>query len=47
MKQDHRVGSIKVGKDADIVVWSDYPLSNFALPNYVLVDGELVEGIDK
>ena len=47
MKQDHKIGSIKVEKDADIVIWNDYPLSNFALPNYVLVNGEVVEGIDK
>ena len=47
MKQDHRVGSIKVGKDADIVVWSDYPLSNFALPTHVVVNGDVVEGTDK
>ncbi|HBJ77650.1 MULTISPECIES: amidohydrolase [Fusobacterium] len=47
MKQDHKIGSIKVEKDADIVIWNDYPLSNFALPNYVLINGEVVEGIDK
>jgi imidazolonepropionase-like amidohydrolase len=24
---DDKVGSIKVGKDADVVVWSDHPLA--------------------
>ena len=34
-----RVGSIKVGKDADIVVWSDNPLSIYAKAEKTIVDG--------
>jgi imidazolonepropionase-like amidohydrolase len=34
-----RVGSIKVGKDADVVLWNDNPLSIYAKPLYTLVDG--------
>jgi imidazolonepropionase-like amidohydrolase len=34
-----RVGSIKVGKDADIVVWSDHPLSIYAKADKTIVDG--------
>jgi imidazolonepropionase-like amidohydrolase len=34
-----RVGSIKVGKDADLVLWSDNPLSIYAKCMYTLVDG--------
>jgi imidazolonepropionase-like amidohydrolase len=34
-----RVGSIKVGKDADVVLWNDHPLSIYAKPLYTLVDG--------
>jgi len=34
-----KVGSIKVGKDADIVLWSDNPLSIYAKPLYTIVDG--------
>ena len=34
-----RVGSLKTGKDADVVVWSDNPLSIFAKPLYTIVDG--------
>ena len=37
---DDRVGSIDVGKDADLVIWDGYPLSSFAVPNKVLIDGE-------
>ncbi len=34
-----RVGSIKTGKDADVVVWSDHPLSIYAKSLYTIVDG--------
>ncbi|SDC00261.1 amidohydrolase family protein [Niabella drilacis] len=36
---DNRVGSIKAGKDADLVLWSDNPLSIYARALYTLVDG--------
>lgn len=36
---DDKVGSLKVGKDADVVVWSDSPLSIYAKPVYTIVDG--------
>jgi cytosine/adenosine deaminase-related metal-dependent hydrolase len=36
---DERVGSIKAGKDADLVLWSDNPLSIYARPEYTIVDG--------
>ncbi|HMO32887.1 MAG TPA: amidohydrolase family protein [Lacibacter sp.] len=39
LRVDHRVGSIKVGKDADLVLWSDHPLSIYAMSLYTLVDG--------
>ena len=35
---DDRVGSIDVGKDADLVIWDGYPLSSFAVPNKVFID---------
>jgi imidazolonepropionase-like amidohydrolase len=38
---DDRVGSIDVGKDADLVIWDDYPLSSFGVPDKVLIDGEV------
>ena len=36
---DKSVGSIKVGKDADLVMWSDNPLSIYAKAEKTLVDG--------
>jgi imidazolonepropionase-like amidohydrolase len=38
---DDKVGSIEVGKDADLVIWDGYPLSSSAVPNKVLIDGDL------
>ncbi len=35
----NRTGSIKVGKDADIVLWTDNPLSIYAKAEKTLVDG--------
>lgn len=36
---EDKVGSIKVGKDADVVLWSDNPLSIYAKSLYTIVDG--------
>jgi hypothetical protein len=36
-----KVGSIKAGKDADIVLWSDHPLSIYAKALYTIVDGTI------
>ncbi len=36
---DKRVGSIEVGKDADLVIYSAHPLSVYAVPQQVIVDG--------
>lgn len=36
-----RVGSLKVGKDADVVLWSDNPLSIYAKSLYTIVDGTI------
>ena len=36
---DDRMGSIKVGKDADLVLWSEHPLSIYAKAEKTLVDG--------
>jgi imidazolonepropionase-like amidohydrolase len=38
---DDRVGSIEVGKDADLVIWNGYPLSTSGVPEKVLIDGEI------
>jgi imidazolonepropionase-like amidohydrolase len=36
---DAKMGSIKVGKDADVVVWCDHPLSIYAKAEKTFVDG--------
>ncbi|MEM6265093.1 MAG: amidohydrolase family protein [Bacteroidota bacterium] len=41
LKIDHRVGSIEVGKDADLVLWTDEPLSVNARVLYTWIDGKL------
>ncbi len=39
LRVDDRVGSVKVGKDADLVLWSDHPLSIYARAEKTWVDG--------
>jgi hypothetical protein len=36
---DDKVGSVKVGKDADLVLWSDHPLSVYAKAEKTLIEG--------
>lgn len=36
---DDRMGSIKVGKDADVVLWSDEPLSIYAKAEKTIIEG--------
>lgn len=42
-----RVGSIKEGKDADLVLWSDDPLSIYARAEKTIVDGIVYYDIDR
>jgi len=44
---DSRVGSIEVGKDADLVIYDKHPLSNYAKVQKVLIDGEMYFERDK
>jgi len=39
---ENRVGTIDVGKDADVVVWSAHPLSVYTHVEQTFVDGELL-----
>jgi imidazolonepropionase-like amidohydrolase len=44
---DHRIGSIIEGKDADLVVWNDNPLSIYAKPEKTFIDGRLYFDIEE
>ncbi len=44
---DKQVGSLQAGKDADVVVWSDNPLSIYAKPLYTIVDGIIYFDLEK
>ena len=44
---DNRVGSIEVGKDADMVIYDKYPLSDYAKVQKVLIDGTVYFDRDK
>jgi adenine deaminase len=44
---DDRTGSLKVGKDADVVLWSDHPLSVYAKAEKTIVDGTVYFDIEK
>ncbi len=38
---DDRVGSIKVGKDADVVLWTDHPMSIYAKVEKTIIEGKV------
>ncbi len=44
---DDRLGSIKVGKDADLVLWSQHPLSIYARAERTYVDGRCYYSLDQ
>jgi imidazolonepropionase-like amidohydrolase len=44
---DDRVGSLEVGKDADVVLWENYPLSSYARVRTTWVDGNVVFDVDQ
>lgn len=44
---DNRVGSIKVGKDADLVLWSAHPLSVYAKVEKTIIEGATYFDIEK
>jgi imidazolonepropionase-like amidohydrolase len=41
LRIDNRVGSLEVGKDADVVIWNHHPLSSYAIADRVYIDGRL------
>jgi imidazolonepropionase-like amidohydrolase len=44
---DNRVGSIKEGKDADLVLWNDHPLSVYAKAEKTMIEGVVYFDIEK
>ena len=44
---EDRVGSIKVGKDADLVLWNDHPLSIYAKPLKTIIDGTVYYDVER
>jgi imidazolonepropionase-like amidohydrolase len=44
---DDRVGSIKEGKDADLVLWNAHPLSVYAKPEKTLIEGVVYFDIER
>src|SRR5690606_20187112 len=38
---DDKIGSIKEGKDADLVLWSSNPLSVYAKPEKTMIEGKV------
>lgn len=47
LQVDTKVGSIKIGKDADVVLWSDSPLSIYTRAEKTVVDGIIFYDLEK
>src|SRR5688572_576926 len=41
LRIDSRVGTLDVGKDADVVIWNNHPLSTFATVEQTYIDGKV------
>jgi imidazolonepropionase-like amidohydrolase len=41
LRLDHRIGSIEVGKDADLVIWNGHPLSSYSRVETTFIEGEV------
>lgn len=42
LKIDDKLGSIEVGKDADLVLWSHHPFHFLAKPKWTMIGGEII-----
>lgn len=42
LQVDNRIGSIEIGKDADLVLWSHHPFHFFAKPLWTMINGEII-----
>ncbi len=41
LRIDNRVGSIEVGKDADVVIWNGHPLSTYSRVDTTFIEGDV------
>jgi imidazolonepropionase-like amidohydrolase len=41
IRMDHRIGSIDVGKDADLVIFNAHPFSIYSRPEMTMIEGEV------
>jgi len=41
LRLDHRLGSVDVGKDADLVIWTGHPLSAYSRVETTLIEGDV------
>ena len=44
---DDEIGSIKVGKSADLVLWSDHPMSIYSVVEKTMIDGAFYYDLDR
>ena len=42
LRLDHRIGSIDVGKDADLAIWTGHPFSTYSRVESTFVEGEML-----
>ncbi|UOY94563.1 amidohydrolase [Ectobacillus sp. JY-23] len=42
LKLSHRIGSIEIGKDADLVLWTHHPFHYLAKPILTMIDGKII-----
>src|SRR5436190_2429472 len=42
LRLDKRIGSIDVGKDADVVIWNGHPFSTYSRVDTTFIEGEVV-----
>lgn len=47
LRLDNRVGSLKEGKDADVVLWTDHPLSIYAKAEKTIIEGVTYFDLEK
>jgi len=44
---DDRIGSVKVGKDADLVLWTEHPMSIYAKADKTMIEGAIYYDLEK